>query len=74
MKQKFFDSPRFYLILGAIFLLFLIIAWPIYFFGFSSFNFIELGVNELVSFSIFEAILIIILIIFWEIYSRFFKN
>jgi hypothetical protein len=74
MNAKLIDSPKTYLLIVSIFLLFLIIIWPIYFFGFSSVNLIELGINELISFTIFEVILIICLIIFWEFYRRFFKN
>ncbi len=74
MNSKLKDSPKTYLLIVSAFLLFLIIIWPIYFFGFSSINFIELGINELISFTIFEVILIICLIIFWEFYRRFFKN
>lgn len=72
-NKKFFSSPRVYLLIISVFLLLLIILNPIYFFGLSGLNLINLSVAELTSFVFFELALILILVFFWEFYRRFFK-
>jgi len=60
------------LIISAIIAL-AIIAWPIYFFGFSTIRIIEMELSSLVFFGAVEAVLVIVLVVFWLAYRKLFK-
>lgn len=49
-----------------------LLAWPIYFFGFSTIKIIEMDFSSLVYFAFFETALIVFLVLLWYVHRKIF--
>lgn len=70
--EKNKEIMRISFFLASIGVAILILVWPIYFFGFSTIQILEMEFDSLVFFSIIEIILVAILIALWYIHRKIF--
>ena len=66
------DLPAIVSLVISVVLAIAIIAWPIYFFGFSTIKIIEMEFSALIYFSIVEVVLIAALIALWFAHKKLF--
>jgi hypothetical protein len=70
--EKNKEIMRISFFLASIGVAILILLWPIYFFGFSTIQLIEMEFDRLIFFSIIEIILVTILIALWYMHRKIF--